>query len=166
MDSKRPVCSVNIFTLLGVSFAVLGAVFVAVGAVFGSCVDMEDRMVFILVFCLVGGFFLLFGIGFLLGALAVKGTQRRLLASGRYIWGQIAGVSQDFSVQTGTRSPVFFTARYQDGKGNVHLFRSKSYHALPDQTLIGKPVRIYYEGENFRRYVVDMDELLREYIVH
>lgn len=166
MDSKRLVRSVNAFSLVGAIFAILGAVFVAVGVVVGSCVAMEDRMVFILVFCGIGGSCLLFGIGFLLGALAVKGTQQRLLTSGRYIWGEIAGISQDFSVQTGTRSPVFFTARYQDGKGNVHLFRSKSYYALPDQTLIGKPVRIYYEGNNFRRYVVDMDELLREYIVH
>ncbi len=51
--------------------------------------------------------------------------------------------------------------RYDAPDGTVHIFASKGIWGEPDSSHVGEPVRVYYDGEGYRNYHVDMEPLLK-----
>lgn len=49
--------------------------------------------------------------------------------------------------------------RYEAPDGVTHIFASKGYWGNPDSSHIGERVKVYYEGNNYQRYYVAMEEI-------
>ena len=55
---------------------------------------------------------------------------------------------------------------YKDGYGNVHIFKSRNLMFDPGEFLKDNMVRVYIEGENYKHYYVDIDEILPKVFEH
>lgn len=49
--------------------------------------------------------------------------------------------------------------RYDAPDGDIHIFASKGVWGEPERDYVGDPVKVYYEGKNYRRYHVDLDSI-------
>ena len=49
--------------------------------------------------------------------------------------------------------------RYDAPNGEVHIFASKGRWGTPEQAYRGEQVRVYYEGEDFKKYYVDLEDI-------
>ncbi len=68
-------------------------------------------------------------------------------------------VQRNYNVHIRGRSPYFVRCRYQDVRGNVHIFRSRSAFIEP-QLLQDTKIKVYVDGENYKNYYVDIDEVI------
>lgn len=157
--------SVSAMTILGTVFTFLGALFLALGTVL-ACKLPEDVKIVGFIFTMVGAPFLILGVVFLCVQSGKKRTAKRLAASGRFVWGDIVGLSRNNSVRVNGRHPVILSVRFQDPYGRTHMFKSWDLMIPPDESWIGKKVKIYYAGDNFQKYYVAAEELTRGYIYH
>lgn len=157
--------SVSAMSILGSVFTLLGAIYVILGGVLGWKLPENVKMVGY-IFAAIGAPFLILGTVFLCVQSGKKRTAERLVASGRFVWGDIVGLSRNPSVNVNGRHPIFLSVRFQDPYGNTHLFKSWDLLIPPDESWIGRKVKIYYAGDNFQKYYVAAEELTRGYIYH
>ena len=59
-----------------------------------------------------------------------------------------------------TRDFLLSQARYQDMYGNVHIFKSRDLYFDPTDLFKDQMVKVYVDGDNYKRYYVDIDEVL------
>jgi len=152
-------------SILGGVFTLLGAVFVVLGSVLAWKLPEDVKMIGY-IFTAVGAPFLILGVIFLRVQSGKKRTAERLIASGRFVWGDVAGLSRNYSVQVNGRHPIFLSVRFQDPYGRTHMFKSWDLMIPPDESWIGKKVKVYYEGDNFQKYYVAAEDLTSGYIYH
>ncbi|MGN1016959.1 MAG: hypothetical protein ACI4PL_08180 [Faecousia sp.] len=164
---KRAKMGWNALRILGIVYAILGGVFLAVGAVifFLGDADLELKIVGG-VFVLIGGIFGLLGGIFLAVEYGKRKRADRLIASGRYIWGQVVDCQMNYNVRVKGRSPVIFVVKYVDGRGVSHIFRSHGVNTYRDPDYIGKQVKVYVSDDSFRHYYVDAETLLPNTVEH
>ncbi len=163
---KRAKMGWSALWILGIVYAILGAVFLAVGAsLFLLGIDSDTRLLGG-IFVLIGGIFGLLGGAFLAVEYGKRKRADRLIASGRYIWGQVVDCQINYNVRINGRSPVIFVVKYVDGRGISHVFRSHGVKTYRDLDYIGKNVKVYISDDSFRHYYVDAEALLPNTVEH
>ena len=90
----------------------------------------------------------------------------RLLQENRYLWGEVAEITQNLNIRINSRHPYVVTVRCQDRMGQIHTFRSRNILHYVDRTIMGKQVKVYYADDSFKVYYVDIDPLLPNIIHH
>ena len=150
---------------IGIVYAALGGTFVILGAALAALLR-DDRWAIGLIFGGTCGVFLVPGIIFLIVELCKKKRSDALLASGRYIIGEVVDIAADINVKINRRHPYYIIVQYLDPHGLRHIFKSPSLRIFRDPELIGKKVKVYVESGNFKHYYVDVDEILPRYVEH
>lgn len=157
--------SVSAIHIVGAVFTGLGSVYLILGGVLAWKLPENVKMVGY-IFTTLGALFLLLGVIFLCVQSGKKRLVKRLVASGRFVWGDIVGLSVNHSVRVNGRYPIFLSVRFQDPYGGIHMFKSWDLLVPPDESWIGKKVKIYYAGDQFQKYYVATEDLTRGYIYH
>ncbi len=157
--------SVSALCIIGAVFTFLGTLFMVLGAFLAWELPEDAKMVGY-IFAAVGAPFLILGVIFLCVQSGKKRTAERLVASGHFVWGDVAGLSGNYSVEINGRHPIFLSVRFQDPYGRIHMFKSWDLMVLPDESWIGKKVKVYYDGDNFQKYYVAAEDLTSGYICH
>lgn len=157
---------ISAFFLLGVIYGVLGAFFVILGVcLWFFSADLEAQLVGG-IFGGIGSVFFLLGIVFLALEFAKQHRANRLIAAGRYIWGEIVDFAPNYNIRINNRNPYVIMVRYLDAKGVAHIFRSPNLRIYPDRAIIGSQVKVYIQDETFMHYYVDLEGVLPRVIEH
>lgn len=152
--------------IIGIVYTILGGVFVTLGIVLAVALwNTEEKMIG-LIFGGIGSIFLVLGIVFLIIEIRKKRRADRILAEGRYVWGEIVDCVPNFNVRINGRHPYIAVARYTDPRGMSHVFKSRSLNIYREPDMIGKQVKIYYDNDSFKYYYIDMDGVLPNFIEH
>ncbi|MGI5894196.1 MAG: hypothetical protein ACOX6P_06330 [Candidatus Merdivicinus sp.] len=165
MDRKLKIGKSVLF-ILGLIYTLLGGVFLILGLTLGIALAQSDAWIGGIIFSGIGGIFFVLGIIFLMIEYRKKQRAQRLLDRGQYLTGEVADFQINYNVTYQSRHPYILLARYQDSNGNTHIFRSWNIYQYPDPSIIGKPVKIYVDGDDFQNYYVDIEEILAHVIEH
>ncbi len=85
---------------------------------------------------------------------------RRLMESGRAVWGKVVSVETDTSLNINGRHPKYLVVAYTRGDGTVSTYNSQRIF-LPDAAgYMGARVRVYLSRDNDRSSYVETDSLL------
>lgn len=152
--------------IAGIVFSCVGALFLVIGIALSFSMNGKDAAVFLLAFGGIGLIFLVVGLIFLIVKIKKKLLCNRLLQSGNYIMAEISEVNVNYNVTINGRSPYVVECRYQDMAGNVHIFASRCLYFNPEPLLQSQMVKVYVEGDNYKHYYVDIDEILPKVIRH
>lgn len=164
---KRAKLGWNALRILGIVYVILGGVFLTIGiGMLFLGTDELDLKIVGGVFTLLGGIIGLLGGIFLAVEYGKQKQADRLIASGKYIWGQVVDCQMNYNVRVKGRSPVIFVVKYVDGRGVSHIFRSHGVNTYRDPDYIGKQVKVYVSDDSFRHYYVDVEELLPNMVEH
>ena len=151
--------------IIGAVFGFIGAVFLIIGLMLHFRGADPDALTVGLIFMPMGAVFLVLGIGFLSSTVSQKRRHDRLVAGGRYIWGEIVEFAPNYSVQVNGRHPRIAIVRYEDASG-IHIFRSRNLYHYPDVSAVGRKVKVYIQNEQYKPYYVDIDSALPRVIEH
>ena len=147
-----------VFSVLGGVYALLGVIFIAAGEPVLRTVGS--------IFAPVG--VVLLTVALLLFWLAYRKKKRAqaLLSAGRYVWAEVVDVVPNRGVRVNGRYCCNLVARYVDGSGISHIFKSPNLNRYRDPGFLGKQVKIYYEDPSFSEYYMDVDGILGTSIEH
>lgn len=71
--------------------------------------------------------------------------------------------AKQFHIPRDDKNRVFMgytvLCRYEAPDGITHIFASKGYWGEPQHSYLGENVKVYYEGDNYRRYYVALEEI-------
>lgn len=163
---KKAKLGMGALLLIGIIYSVLGGTFVALGI--GLLIGLQGTDTWFIggIFAGIGGLFLILGIVFLM----IEGAKRRradkLIAGGRYVWGEITEFVPNYNVRINGRHPYAAVVRYRDGYGVTHIFRSGSLRIYPDPAAVGRQVKVYIENDTYKHYYVDMEGILPRVAEH
>lgn len=69
-------------------------------------------------------------------------------------------IARQFGLSLDERGRAFWgytvLCRYTAKDGTIHIFASRGIRGEPDRPYIGEPVKVYYEGNNYRKYHVEL----------
>ena len=162
---KVPGGRISVFGLIGWIYTVLGGLFFLCGVLLLMLTQGPGQLTGA-IFAGIGGLFLLLGLVFLFVEWGKRRRRKRLIATGRYLWGEIVDWTQNPYVTVGHRHPWIFGVRYVDGRGVTHIFKSEGVQTYPDSSLRGKRVKVYIGDDQFRRYYVDLSGVLPRVVEH
>lgn len=154
----------GVLLIIGAIYALLGGIFVTLGIVFLFSIKGEPMMG--LIFSGIGSIFLILGIIFLYIEHRKKQIANELIARGNYITGVVVDFVRNHQIRVNGRCPFILMVKYIDGNGTSHIFKSRNVFHYPDQSVIGKQVKIYIEDDSYKHYYVDIDEVLTKVIEH
>ncbi|MGN0377779.1 MAG: hypothetical protein ACI4ED_09095 [Suilimivivens sp.] len=163
---RKAKTGVSALLIIGIIFTAIGAIFSATGLIIYFTLKEEGVILFCLIFGGIGAFFLILGLIFLIVVLQKKLRNDKLLRSGNYVMAEIMEAVLNFNVTVNGRHPYIVRCRYQDIYGNVHIFKSRDLFFNPSELLKDQMVRVYVDGENYKHYYVDIDEVLPNVIEH
>ena len=164
---RKSKTGISALFIIGSVFAFLGAVFLATGLIIYSALKEEEGVVlFLLIFGGVGLLFFVLGLIFLIMEFGKKFRNDKLLKSGNYVMAEIFEVELNYNVTVNMRHPYVVRCRYQDSYGNVHIFKSRNLLFDPTDLFKDQMVKVYVDGENYKNYYVDIDEILPNVIEH
>lgn len=123
-----------------------------------------DVRAFRAIFCGLGAVLLI--VGLLCLEIRTRVRNNRLINSGQYIMAEISELTMNYTVSVNRSHPYIVICRYQDMYGNIHLFRSRNLFFDPVPLLKDQMVRVYVEGEDYKHYYMDIDEVLPKVIRH
>ena len=153
--------------IIGAVFTILGLVFLIVAAILLITGVAKTEGYFICIpFLAVGGIFFFVGICFLIWEIKNKKMVKRLIENGNYIWAQITEVAPNYNVTVNGRNPFVVYCQFQDMEGTVHIFKSRDIFFDPQTLLKSEQVRVYVDNDNFKKYYVDIDEILPNVVTH
>ncbi len=161
---RKAKAGVSAFLIMGIVFSVLGGIYLIIGILFYFLI--ADMLMFSLIFGGVGAVFFVLGVIFLILEIRKRALWKRLLNSGNYIVAQICEVQSSYNINVNGRHPFTVKCQYQDIQGNVHIFKSRNLYFNPTGLFKDENVKVYVEGEDFRHYYVDIDEVLPRVIEH
>lgn len=152
--------------LIGVIYTILGGIFVALGI--GLLLGLREKDIWFIggIFAGIGSLFLLLGIVFLLIEFARRRRADKLIAAGRYVWGEIVEFVPNYNVTINGRHPYVAVVRHTDGYGTAHIFRSGNLRIYPDPGAVGRQVKVYFEDDTYKHYYVDMEDILPRVVEH
>lgn len=112
------------------------------------------------VLCCVGVPFAIVGMIFIIIVGKSRKKKKYLLQNGKRIMAEITGGMLNYNYRLNGRHPWKLECRYEDiFTGAVYLFSSENIWIDP-QMYIGQQVAVYVDGENYKKYYVDVDSLL------
>lgn len=161
---RKAKAGINALLVIGIIFTLIGAVFLTVGIV--SYIFMAEMLFFSLTFGSIGLVFFVLGVIFLSVEMKKAVWNNRLLQTGNYIIAEVAEVRTNYAMQINGRHPFIVMCQYQDMSGNVHIFKSRNLLFDPSSLLKDQRVKVYVDGEEFKHYYVDIDEILPKVIEH
>lgn len=159
----------TVYGVLGFIFAPMGALFVFLGAALRHSKSLEtptDQLIFMAVFCGIGGIFLLTGLIFLGIDLRRRFLQRRAYEGGSCVEAEILGVSAQRNVNMVNGSPRMLEAAWTDASGVVHVYRSRYLYTNVEKLLKADKVPVYIDRYNENIGFVDVDAVLPEIRIH
>ena len=163
---KRAKLGVNALLLIGIIYAGLGGLFVILGLFFAIGLKDTEAWMIGTIFAGIGGIFLVLGVIFLCLEWRKRRRANRLMAGGRYVWGQIVEFVPNYNVTVNGRHPYIAMVRYADGYGVTHIFKSGSLRIYPDPAAVGRQVKVYIENDTYEHYYVDMDGVMPRGVEH
>lgn len=169
MNDKKAKVGINAVFIVGLVFTIIGAVFLVLGIILGIGLRSElgsESIVFTFTFGGMGLLFFAFGLGFLITLGNQKRTAQRLLENGNYVVAEIFDISQEYNVRVNGRHPFIINCKYEAMDGTVHIFKSRYLYFNPEPLLKNNVVRVYVDNDNFKKYYVDIDEVLPKIINH
>lgn len=153
--------------ILGSVFSILGFCFLSVVAILLLTGVAKKEGYFICIpFLAVGGTFFLIGICFLIWEIKNKKMVKRLIENGNFIWAQITEVAPNYNVTVNGRHPYIVYCQFQDVEGTVHIFKSRDINFDPQTLFKSEQVRVYVDNNNYKKYFVDIDEILPNVVTH
>lgn len=164
MDKKINM-GTSVLQIIALVFSVLGGVYALLGGIFIASGEPVLRTVGS-IFVPVGVVFLTIALLLLLLAYRKKKRAQALLSAGRYVWAEVVDVVPNRSVRVNRRYCCNLVARYVDGSGISHIFKSPNLNRYRDPGFLGKQVKIYYEDPSFSEYYMDVDGVLGTSIEH
>ena len=161
----------TVYGVIGFIFAPMGLLFTVLGAVLGQAKHArwktpEDPVIFMAVFCGIGGIFLLLGLIFLALDLRRRYLLRRAYESGNRVEAEILGVVEQQNVNMVNGRPRMLEAAWTDANGVVHVYRSRYLYVNVEKLLKSKTVPVYIDRYNENIGFVDVDAVLPEIRVH
>lgn len=162
---KKVNLGINALWIMGVVFTCIGGPFSLIG-VLALVASGGKAWIFGVIYVCVGGLFLVLGIVFLVTEWRKKRMAERLIAAGRYVWGEVVDIVVDTRITINRRHPYIALVHYKDGRGTVHQFRSRSLRISRSAAMIGKKVKVYYEDQSFRHYYVELENALPQVVEH
>lgn len=163
---KKAKLGMGVLLLIGIIYTILGGLFVALGVGLLIALNGTDTWLTGAIFAGVGSLFLILGIVFLIVQQRKKRRADRLIAGGRYVWGQIVEFVPNYNVTINGRHPYIAVVRYADGYGVTHIFKSGSLRIYPDPGAVGRQVKVYIGDDTYKHYYVDMDGVLPTVVEH
>ncbi len=158
MGVSAPMIVTLVFSVLGGIYVLLGGVLIFAGhsvmLIVGS------------VFALLGTVFLCVGALLFFLECRKRKRARAMVAAGRYIWAEVVDVVPNRNVRVNGRYCCNIVARYVDGRGYSHIFRSPNLPRYCDPGFLGKQVKIYYEDASFQHYYMDLENVLATCMEH
>lgn len=154
------------FFILGIVYTLLGAAFVGMGAILAIVLYEQDARMVGMIFAGIGSLFLILGIVFLVIQNRKKKTEQRLVDGGKYLWAEIVEFVPNYNVRINNRYAYIARARYVDGNGTIHIFKSHNLYRYPDESMLYQQVKIYIEDNSFKKYYMDIDEILSKVQEH
>jgi hypothetical protein len=116
--------------------------------------------IIVAVFAILGTIFSMIGIiGYFIQFLINKG-KNRLLTHGHRIYAEISEIIQDSNYTINNRHPYRILCKYEDGYGEVHIFKSEMILYNPTGLLKDNMVPVYVKENNYKKYYVKIDEVL------
>ena len=152
--------------IVGTVFTVLGAIFLIVGIYLFANTSGDEAKIFLLVFGIMGIIFLIPGIICLVYEITKRNRQKKLLENGNYVTAEFFDVEMNYSINVNSRHPYIARFRYQDAQGNVHIFKSRNLFINPETMMKDNMVKVYVDGENYKYYYVDIDEIMPKVYEH
>ena len=162
---KKVKMGVNALWIVGIVFTCIGGLFMTIGVI-SVVLTGEEAWIFGSIYALIGGIFLALGLIFLLREWKKKKLAERLLAAGRYVWGEVTEITVNYAITINRRHPYVLLVQYRDGYGTVHQFRSRNLLIPSVSGLVGKQVKVYYEDQSFRHYYVELENALPNVVEH
>lgn len=169
MNDKKAKVGVNAVFIVGLVFTVIGAIFLVLGIIMGIGLRRElgiDAIPFLFSFGGMGLLFFVLGLVFLITLGNKKKTSQRLLDNGNYVVAEIFDISQEYNVMVNGRHPYIVNCKYEAMDGTVHIFKSRYLYFNPETLLKNNVVRVYVDNDNFKKYYVDIDEVLPAIVEH
>ena len=153
--------------IISIVFSIIGVIYFVIGIVFltQSPSNSESYEAGIALSVL-GGIFLLVAIVLLIHGATKRRRLQNIYSQGRYVLGEIADILPNYNVRINGHCVFTIVVRYIDRFGNIHSFRSGNQKKYPDRSIIGKPVKIYYENDSFKHYYIDLEGTLPKVIEH
>lgn len=161
------------FVLLGWIFLVLGLMLTLGGAVSELIIKHVFRKqglvivttntfnisLFTVIFCGIGGVFVIIGAIFLLVTIRDKKKKKKLIENGHKYYAEVTGSIINYHVQVNRRFPYRLDCKYIDEvTGITYLYRSGNIWENPDQ-YIGLQVPVYINPSKPNEYYVAVEEL-------
>ena len=146
--------------IVGSVFTIVGAAFLAIGVITYFALKEDGIILFTLIFGGIGLLFFVLGLIFLIVVNRKMARNNKLLKEGNYVMAEIVEVSLNYNVTVNRRHPYIVRCRYQDMYGNVNIFKSRDLFFDPTDLLKDQMVKVYVDGENYKHYYVDIDEVL------
>lgn len=82
------------------------------------------------------------------------GTEKSKSRNGRY------------TVRVNGKNPYIIKCKYEAIDGTVHIFKSRNLFFNPESVLKGTRVKVYTDRINYKKYYVDIDEVLPNIKIH
>ena len=106
--------------------------------------------------------FLVIGGIFLLITMKQRKKKEYLMQHGKRIMAEVTGGSRNLNYTVNGRHPWKLECRYEDVfSGEIYLFSSSNVWMDPE-LYIGRQVTVYVDGDNYRKYYVDVESLSAE----
>lgn len=153
----------NPLGLIGAIFLPLGALMVLAGIITAVA---TGEWLFLLAFGSSGLPFLIVGIVFICIVSAKKRKKARLLENGRRIYTRFNTVDYNYAVRINYAHPRIVLSSYEDPSGKIYMFKSENLKFDPTEYLQGKQIPVYVDGDNFKKYYMDLDSVLPEICVY
>jgi hypothetical protein len=161
----------TVYGILGFIFAPMGLLFLLIGLAVGQSGYIHwkgngDPVIFTAVFCGIGGFFLLLGLGFLAADIRRRYLLRRAYEGGNCVEAQILGVITQRNVNMPYGQPRMIEAAWTDPNGVVHVYHSRYLKTDVTKLLKSTTVPVYIDRYNEDVGFVDIDAVLHEIRIH
>jgi hypothetical protein len=152
--------------LISIIFGILGVVYICTSIPMFIFDSFDSVWVLPVIFSVLGTVFI--AIAAVLAFIELKKRWQidRMLQENRYLWGEVAEITQNFNIRINSSHPYVVTVRCQDRMGQIHTFRSRNILHYVDRAIMGKQVKVYYADDSFKVYYVDIDPLLPNIIHH
>ncbi len=167
MVKKKAKVGIGANFIICIVFTIIGITFLPIGIILNEKLsDITERIIFLLTFGGIGIIFLTIGIILLIVMLKKKKETQQLLDDGQYIIAEIYEINPNYTVRVNGRHPYVIQCKYEAMDGTIHIFKSRNIFFNPESVLRGTSVKVYTDRENYKKYYVDIDEVLPKIEYH
>ena len=167
MENKKAKIGIGASLIIGIVFTIIGVTFLPCGIILHQTItDKTERDIFLYTFGGIGIIFLLIGVIFLILMLKKRKEAQQLLVDGRYIVAEICEIVPNYTVRVNGKYPYVIHCKYEALDGTVHIFKSRNLFFNPEPLLKSNSVKVYTDRTNYKKYYVDIDEVLSNVKIH